>query len=400
MKLKENFADLGQSPFSNSFLKKKDLKKKEKKFPLHVYVCTNCLLVQLEEFQTPKNIFSEYAYFSSYSKTWLKHVEDYVGMMIKKYNYDKNSNIVEIASNDGYLLQYFLKKKISVLGIEPAKNIAKIARKKGIPTVTKFFGIETAKELATRNKKADLLIGNNVLAHVPDLNDFISGLRILLKSKGIITLEFPHILKLIQKNQFDTIYHEHFSYFSLLALKKIFSFHNLVIFDVDKLSTHGGSLRIYVKHKEDKTKKNSSKIHSLIKEEKQMGLDKISTYRNFQEKIIKLQNNIQKFFFDAKKKNNIVVGYGAPAKGNTLLNFCKIDTKFIKYTVDKNPYKQGLFLPGSHIPIKKPEKIHETKPDYVFILPWNLKDEIIKEIEYVRKWGCKFVIPIPKISIK
>jgi len=399
-KLKENFLDLGDSPLSNSFLKKKELKKKEKRFPLHAYVCKHCLLVQLEEFQTPTKIFSEYAYFSSFSKTWLKHAEEYVNKMIKKYRFDKNSRIIEIASNDGYLLQFFLKKNIPVLGIEPAKNVAKIARKKGIPTITKFFSQDTAKSLIDDGKKADLIIGNNVLAHVPNLNDFIKGLKILLKSNGIITLEFPHILKLIQKKQFDTIYHEHFSYFSFITIKKIFSYHNLTIFDVEKLSTHGGSLRIHVKHKEDKSKKNSTKVNSLIKEEKKVGLHKISTYKKFQEEIIKMKIDIQKIFTDIKMENKIIVGYGAPAKGNTLLNFCKIDKENIKFTVDKNPYKQGMFLPGTHIPIKKPVKIFQTKPDFVLILPWNLQEEIMKDLVSVRDWDCKFITLIPKINVK
>ncbi len=398
--LKENFVDLGESPLSNSFLKKDELKKYERKFPLHAYVCSNCLLVQLEEFQAPKKIFSEYAYFSSFSKTWLRHAEKYVEKMIKKYKFDKNSTIIEIASNDGYLLQFFLKKNIPVLGIEPAKNVAQSARKKGIPTITKFFGQDTAKSLVNDGKKADLIIGNNVLAHVPDLNDFIKGLKILLKPNGIITLEFPHILKLIQKKQFDTIYHEHFSYFSFITIKKIFSHHNLKVFDVEKISTHGGSLRIHVKHKEDKTKKISQKINLLIKEEKEAELHKISTYKKFQGEIMKMQGEIQKFFADAKIKNKKIVGYGAPAKGNTLLNFCKIGKENIRFTVDKNPYKQGMFLPGTHIPIKKPVKITRTKPDYVLILPWNLQDEIMKELAQVRDWNCKFITLIPKISIK
>ena len=398
--LKENFLDLGESPLSNSFLKKNELKKYERKFPLHAYVCRYCLLVQLEEFEAPKKIFSEYAYFSSFSKTWLMHAEKYVEKMIKKYRFDKNSTIIEIASNDGYLLQFFLKKNIPVLGIEPAKNVAQSARKKGIPTITKFFGQDTAKSLINNGKKADLIIGNNVLAHVPNLNDFVKGLKILLKPNGIITLEFPHILKLIQKKQFDTIYHEHFSYFSFLTIKKIFLYHNLTIFDVDKLSTHGGSLRIHVKHTEDKTKKNSSKINLLIKEERKAGLHKISTYKKFQDEVIKIQNKIQKFFINTKIKNKIIVGYGAPAKGNTLLNFCKIDTKNIKFTVDKNPYKQGMYLPGTYIPIKKPIKISQIKPDYVLILPWNLKKEIIKELAYVKNWNGKLITLIPKISIE
>jgi 2-polyprenyl-3-methyl-5-hydroxy-6-metoxy-1,4-benzoquinol methylase len=399
-KLKENFLDLGESPLSNSYLKKDELKKPEKKFPLHAYVCRYCLLVQLEEFEVPKKIFSEYAYFSSFSKTWLKHAEKYVEKMMKKYKFNQNSTIIEIASNDGYLLQFFLKKNIPVLGIEPAKNVAQNAKKKGIPTISKFFGQDTAKSLIKNGKKADLVIANNVLAHVPNLNDFVKGLKILLKPNGTITLEFPHILKLIEKKQFDTIYHEHFSYFSFLIIKKIFLYHNLTIFDVEKLSTHGGSLRIHVKHTEDKTRKITPKINLLIKEEKKANLHKISTYKKFQDDVIEIQQKIQKFFTNTKMKNKIIVGYGAPAKGNTLLNFCKIDIKNIKFTVDKNPYKQGMYLPGTQIPIKKPIKISQIKPDYVLILPWNLKKEIIKELSYVKKWNGKFITLIPKIIIK
>ena len=398
--LNENFLDLGDSPLSNSFLKKKELKNKEKKFPLHAYVCKHCLLVQLEEFQAPTKIFSEYAYFSSFSKTWLNHAEKYVEKMMKKYKFDQNSTIIEIASNDGYLLQFFLKKNIPVLGIEPAKNVAENAKKKGIPTISKFFGQDTAKSLIKNGKKADLVIANNVLAHVPNLNDFVKGLKILLKPNGTITLEFPHILKLIQKKQFDTIYHEHFSYFSFLTIKKIFLYHNLTIFDVEKLSTHGGSLRIHVKHTKNKTRKITPKINLLIKEEKKANLHKISTYKKFQGDVIEIQQKIQKFFTNTKMKNKIIVGYGAPAKGNTLLNFCKIDKKKIRFTVDKNPYKQGMFLPGTHIPIKKPVKIFQTKPDFVLILPWNLKEEIMKDLVHVRDWDCKFITLIPKINVK
>jgi 2-polyprenyl-3-methyl-5-hydroxy-6-metoxy-1,4-benzoquinol methylase len=320
--------------------------------------------------------------------------------MIERFHLNHSSQIIEIASNDGYLLQFFLKKNIPVLGIEPAKNVAQNAKKKGIPTISKFFGQDTAKSLIKNGKKADLVIANNVLAHVPNLNDFVKGLKILLKPNGTITLEFPHILKLIEKKQFDTIYHEHFSYFSFLIIKKIFLYHNLTIFDVEKLSTHGGSLRIHVKHTEDKTRKITPKINLLIKEEKKANLHKISTYKKFQDDVIEIQQKIQKFFTNTKMKNKIIVGYGAPAKGNTLLNFCKIDIKNIKFTVDKNPYKQGMYLPGTQIPIKKPIKISQIKPDYVLILPWNLKKEIIKELSYVKKWNGKFITLIPKIIIK
>ena len=397
-KLEKTFVNLGYAPLSNSYLKK-NMIKNERENPLHVLICTKCLLVQLEEFESPKNIFSDYAYFSSYSKTWLNHAEKYAKKMKKRLNLDSNNLVMEIASNDGYLLQYFKKYKIPVLGIEPAKNIAKIAKKKEIPTITKFFSTKLAKELKKSEKQPDLLLGNNVLAHVPKLNDFVEGLKILLKPQGVITLEFPHILKLIEKNQFDTIYHEHFSYFSLITLKKLFSMHKLVIFDVEELKTHGGSLRIFVKHKEDIFHKEKRSVKKIIEKEKKFGLTKISTYTNFYVNVNRSKEKLIQFLHKAKKDNKTVIGYGAPAKGNTLLNFCKINSELIKYTVDINPNKQGMFLPGSHILIKNPNEIFKTKPDYVLILPWNLKKEIITQMKDIRKWGGKFVIPIPEVKI-
>ena len=394
-----NFLNLGKTPLSNSFLKKSQLRKKEKIFPLHAFVCHNCLLVQLEEFENPKNIFSKYVYFSSYSKSWLEHSKNFVEKSIKKFNLTENDQIIEIASNDGYLLQFFKGKKIPVLGIEPAKNVSRIARKRGIPTITKFFGTKTAKQLVNKGIKADLIIANNVLAHVPNLNDFVMGIKILLKENGIVSLEFPHILKLIQKNQFDTIYHEHFSYFSLLTIKKIFSKHQLTIFDVNEISTHGGSLRIFVKHNTNKKTKVKISVKNLVEKEKKYNLNKIKTYREFQPKIEKIKKDIQKFFSDAQKDNKKIIGYGAPAKGNTLLNYCKINKNNMKFTVDISPHKKGMFLPGTHIIIKDPKEIKHVKPEYVLILPWNLKDEIIYEHNYIKKWGGKFVVPIPGVKI-
>ncbi len=394
-----NFVNLGKTPLSNSFLSKEHLRKKEKKYPLHVFVCNNCLLVQLDEFENPSKIFSEYAYFSSFSKSWLEHSKKFVKQMIKRYKIDEKNQVIEIASNDGYLLQFFKEEKIPVLGIEPAKNVAKIARKKGIPTVTKFFGIKTANELLKKGMEADLIIGNNVLAHVPNLNDFVSGLKILLKKDGVISLEFPHILKLIQKNQFDTIYHEHFSYFSFYTVKKIFLKHQLTIFDVNEISTHGGSLRIFIKHNKNKKIKIKNSVKNLIKKEKRCQINKIKTYKKFQPKIENIKKNIQQFFLTTKRERKIIVGYGAPAKGNTLLNYCEISKKDLEYTVDISPYKQGLYLPGTHIEIKNPKEIRKTKPDYVFILPWNLKDEILDQHKYIKKWGGKFITPIPKVKI-
>ena len=397
--LTQVFVDLGMSPLANSFLNSDILNQSEPFYPLRTLVCSGCFLVQLEEFESPENIFTSYAYFSSYSESWLKHAEDYVNMMISRFEFDNNSQIIEIASNDGYLLQYFKKKRIPILGIEPASNVAKVAEERGIPTITKFFGVETAKELVLAGKQADLLLGNNVLAHVPNLNDFVAGMKILLKADGIITMEFPHLLQLIQQNQFDTIYHEHFSYFSLLTVQKIFSFHGLSIFDVDELSTHGGSLRIYARHTENNTLQINQKVNMFVQKEERFGLTKISTYKDFQERVNVVRENIINFFITAKNDGKKIICYGAPAKGNTLLNYCAIDSDFIDYTVDRSPHKQGLYLPGTHIPIKSPEKIREDKPNYLLILPWNLKDEIMTQMDYIRNWGGKFVVLIPEVKI-
>ncbi len=393
------FVDLDTSPLSNAFIKKERIAEPERKYPLCAYVCDNCFLVQLDEFEKPENIFEDYAYFSSYSSTWLEHAKNYVDMIIEKFSFDKKNLIIEIASNDGYLLQFFKEKNIPCLGIEPAVNVAKVAKEKGIPTITKFFTVNTANELKRNNKNADLIIGNNVLAHVPNLNDFVQGLKILLKTTGIITLEFPHILQLIQKNQFDTIYHEHFSYFSLLTVEKIFSFYGLTIFDVDEIPTHGGSLRIYIKHLENKDISIHERISVLLKKEKDEGLENLSTYTNFIKSVNEIKKQLQEFVNDVKNSGEKIVCYGAAAKGNTLLNYCKIGTNFIDYVVDQNPHKQGLFLPGTHIPIKNPDEIKKTKPDYLIIMPWNLKNEIMEEMKIIRTWGGKFVIPIPEVKI-
>jgi len=397
--LTHQFVSLGSSPLSNSYLTREQLHKMEPFYPLEVYVCDDCFLVQLEEFESPENIFSDYAYFSSYSDTWLKHAKDYVNKMINLFGIDNKSYVVEIASNDGYLLQYFVGKGVPVLGIEPAANVAEVAEQKGIPTEVVFFGTETAKRLASEGKYADLLLGNNVLAHVPNLSDFVAGLKILLKPQGVITMEFAYLIRLMEETQFDTIYHEHFSYFSFLTAEKVFAAHGLTIFDVEELSTHGGSLRIYARHSESVNKGISESVNQLIRKEQKDGLDKIETYQTFGEKVKKIKRNILNFLIQAKEEGKTIVGYGAPAKGNTLLNYCGIKTDFIDYTVDRNPYKQGRYLPGSHIPIEAPEKIRETKPDYVFILPWNIKDEIMEQMSFIREWGGKFVIPIPKLTV-
>ena len=396
-KITKSFIDLGEMPLANSFLSK-SMFSREQNFPLHALVCQKCYLVQLEEFEIPEKIFSKYAYFSSYSNTMLQHSEKYVKEIRKKLGLSKNSFVIEIASNDGYLLQFFKKYKIPVLGIEPARNVSKHALKKGIPTITKFFGSKLAKKLA-KEQLPDLLIANNVLAHVPKLNDFVEGLKILLSPSGIITLEFPHLMQLIMKNQFDTIYHEHFSYFSLTTINKLFTKHNLKIVDVQQINIHGGSLRIFVTHKENYKFKEKKSVTRLMEKEDKFGITKISTYNNFSKNILRIRKNLLKFLRDAKNKNEIVVAYGAPAKGNTLLNFAKIDSSLIEYTVDLNIHKQRLFLPGSHIPIYSPKKIFETKPNYVLILPWNLKDEIMMNMKGISKWQGKFVIPIPNMRI-
>jgi 2-polyprenyl-3-methyl-5-hydroxy-6-metoxy-1,4-benzoquinol methylase len=368
-------------------------------YPLHVYVCENCYLVQLQEFEAPNNIFSQYAYFSSYSETWLEHARIYTQLMIERFGLDSDSEVIELGSNDGYLLQYFREMNIPVLGIEPAKNVAKVAEAAGIPTIVTFFGSEVATRLRSEGRQADLLVGNNVLAHVPKLNDFVEGMRILLKPQGLITMEFPHLMRLIAEKQFDTIYHEHFSYFSFINVKKVFAEWGLIIFDVEELPTHGGSLRIYARHAEDHTKPVSQRVLDLLEREVDTGFTKLSYYLSFGDRVKKTKRNILDFMIRAKEKNETIVGYGAPAKGNTLLNYCGISTDFIEYTVDLNPYKQGRFLPGSHIPIYSPEKVVETKPDYLLILPWNLKDEIIQQMYFVRDWGCKFLLLIPQVEV-
>jgi SAM-dependent methyltransferase len=398
--LEHTFADLGMSPVSNAFLKREQLNLKEPFYPLHAYVCSACLLVQLEQFESPDAIFNdEYAYFSSFSDSWLKHAKEYADEMVRRFGFDRSSFVVEIASNDGYLLQYFVGKEIPVLGVEPSANVAEAARKKGVDTLVKFFGVDTAKELAAKGRKADLLLGNNVLAHVPDLNDFVAGMKILLKPGGVITMEFPHLLRLMRENQFDTIYHEHFSYFSFLTVEKVFARHGLTLFDVQPLATHGGSLRIFAKHAEDRSKDVTNAVNALLVEERGANLDKLAAYDEFAEKVRITKRKLLHFLIQAKEGGKSVAAYGAPAKGNTLLNYCGVRTDFIDYAVDRSPHKQGMFLPGTHIPIFKPEHIFKTKPDYLLILPWNLKEEIVQQMRGIRAWGGKFVVPIPEVAV-
>jgi SAM-dependent methyltransferase len=355
--------------------------------------------VQLLEYVSPEHIFSDYAYFSSYSDSWLQHAKKYVEMVIERFDLQSKSQVVEIASNDGYLLQYFVERGIPVLGIEPAVNVAEAARKKGVPSVAKFFGEKTARELVCENRQADLLLGNNVLAHVPNINDFVKGMKILLKPQGIITMEFPHLMRLMEENQFDTIYHEHFSYLSFLTVNKIFTAHGLTLFDVEEIPTHGGSLRIYAKHQEDSTRSIGPRVKKLLAKEEAAGFFCIDHYCSFTEQVQETKRKLLDFLIAAKRRGKSVAGYGAPGKGNTLLNYCGVRTDFLDYVVDRNPYKQGKFLPGTHIPIYPPEKIRETRPDYILILPWNLKNEVMEQIAYVREWGGRFVVPIPKVEI-
>jgi len=397
--LKYSFVDLGISPLSNSYLRYEELQEMEPFYPLHVYVCEVCYLVQLPGSQTPEEIFGDYAYFSSYSDSWLKHAKAYTELMMGRFEYGPNSRVIEIASNDGYLLQYFREKSVPVLGIEPAKNVAKAANEAGIPTLVKFFGTRSAVELAAEGKHADLLIGNNVLAHVPDLSDFVEGMKIILKKNGVATMEFPHLLRLIEENQFDTIYHEHFSYFSFSTVEKVFSKHGLTLFDVEELPTHGGSLRIYARHQEDNSKPVGKRVGELKAREQAAGWAKMEYYLSFGERVKETKRKILEFFIKAKRERKAIVGYGAPAKGNTLLNYCGIRTDFIEYTVDRSPHKQGHYLPGTHIPICHPDKIKETKPHYVVILPWNLKEEIMEQMAHIRSWGGKFIVLIPEPEI-
>jgi 2-polyprenyl-3-methyl-5-hydroxy-6-metoxy-1,4-benzoquinol methylase len=397
--LEHSFCDLGMTPLSNSYLPKDQLEKGEIFYPLHAYVCSKCFLVQVKEYELPQNIFNDYAYFSSFSDSWLKHCKSYVEQIIDRLKLDASKQVIEIASNDGYLLQYFKERDIPVIGIEPAANVAKAAVAKSIPTLVEFFGSRIAEELKEKNVQADLLIGNNVLAHVPDLNDFVQGLKILLKPHGVITMEFPHLLRLVERNQFDTIYHEHFSYFSLLVVDQIFHAQGLKIFDVEELKTHGGSLRIYAGHIEDKEKTISEKVVSIKEQERQLQFDDLRGYKQFSIGVQQLKSDLLSFFLDCKKRGKKIVGYGAPAKGNTLLNFCGIRSEFLDYTVDRSPHKQGRFLPGTHIPIYPVEMISQRKPDYLFILPWNLKEEIIQQMACIREWGGKFVVPIPQLEI-
>ena len=398
--LQQSVVDLGMSPLCQKHVKPEQANDMEKFYPLHAYVCHHCWLVQLDEFASPEEIFAdEYAYFSSYSDSWLKHAKAYTDMMVERFGFNEDSLVVEIASNDGYLLQWFNEKKIPVLGVEPAENVADAARAKGLRTEVVFFGLESAKYLADKFGKANLLLGNNVLAHVPDINDFVSGMKLMLAESGVITMEFPHLQRLMEQNQFDTIYHEHFSYFSFVAVNRIFAYHGITLFDVEELPSHGGSLRIYGRHSGDEFIPISKNVKELLKREKQLGFETKEYYAAFEERVKETKRKLLEFLIEAKRAGKTIVGYGAPGKGNTLLNYCGIRTDFLDYTVDRSPHKQGNFLPGTHIPIYHPDKIKETKPDYVLILPWNLKKEITQQMAYIADWGGQFVVPIPEVEV-
>jgi SAM-dependent methyltransferase len=387
------------SPLCESYVSAEGLNQMEPFYPLHVYVCHGCFLVQLEEFVSSEEIFTEYAYFSSYSDSWLEHARKYTEQIVERLALNAESRVLELASNDGYLLRNFVEMGIPALGVEPAANVAKAAVDIGVPTVVEFFGRATSQELLDEHGGFDLVIGNNVLAQVPDLNDFVAGMKIVLAPDGVVTMEFPHLMRLMEENQFDTIYHEHFSYFSLLSTEKIFSAHGLPLFDVERLPTHGGSLRIYARHDGDETKPITARLIDLRREEAQAGFAHLDHYLSFGEQVRETKRKLLEFLIQAKREGKAIAGYGAPGKGNTLLNYCGIRTDFIDYTVDRNPYKQGKFLPGTHIPIFAPEKIIETKPDYVLILPWNFKDEIMDQMAGIREWGGRFVVPIPEVTI-
>jgi SAM-dependent methyltransferase len=397
--LRQTFADLGMSPLCETYPSAEDLNHGEIYYPLHAYVCSSCFLVQLEEFESGESIFSDYAYFSSYSDSWLKHCEKYCNKMAERFGLNENSLVVEVASNDGYLLQYFLSRGVPVLGIEPAANVAKIAVEKGIPTLVRFFGTQLARELALKGQTADLVAGNNVLAQVPDLNDFVGGLRILLKPEGVLTLEFPHLLRLMESNEFDTIYHEHYSYFSMLTTISILERHGLRVFDVEELASHGGSLRVYACRGESQSHEVEASVAQVIADERKAGLDSVPGYQHFGQQVKETKFALVDFLLRAAREGKSVAGYGAPGKSATLLQYCGIGKDMIQYTVDRNPYKQGRFLPGSHIPIYHPDRIRETQPDYVVILPWNLKNEIMRQLEFVREWGGRFVVPIPEVTV-
>jgi len=397
--LRHSFVDLGMSPPCQNHITAEQLNSMEAFYPLHALVCEHCFLVQLEQYVAPSDIFSEYAYFSSYADSWVAHAKRYCEMARTRFSLGKQSKVVEIASNDGYLLQHFVAMGVPVLGIEPAANVAKVAVAKGVASVVKFFGRKTAAEVAAEHGKADLLLGNNVLAHVPDLNDFVAGMKILLAPGGVITMEFPHLYQLMKLNQFDTIYHEHFSYFSFYTVEQVFKAHGITLFDVEEIPTHGGSLRIYGRHAEDGAKPVAARVEELRSRELAEGFNTLEKYQAFGAQVRATKRRLLTFLIEAKTAGKKIVGYGAPGKGNTLLNYCGIRTDFLDFTVDRNPYKAGKYTPGTHIPILEPEALLAARPDYVLILPWNLEAEIVSQMAAIRAWGGRFVVPIPTVRV-
>jgi hypothetical protein len=398
--LHDVFVDLGMSPLCQTHIAPEQLNAMEPFYPLRAYVCAQCLLVQLEEFVAPADIFIEYAYFSSYSDSWVEHARRYCELVSERFRIGRSSLVVEIASNDGYLLQHFVAKGVPVLGVEPARNVAEAAIAKGVRSITPFFGRASAAQIRQEYGAPDLLLGNNVLAHVPDINDFVAGMQLLLKDDGVITMEFPHLMQLMELNQFDTIYHEHFSYLSFSTVGKIFAAHRLTLFDVEQLPTHGGSLRIYARHEADSSKPVGPRVQQLLELEAHKGYDRLDHYRSFEAQVRATKRALLEFLIEAKNRGQRIVGYGAPGKGNTLLNYCGIRTDFLDFTVDRNPYKQGKYTPGTHIPILEPGRLIAARPDYVLLLPWNLRDEIVEWMgAEVRSWGGKFVVPIPSVQV-
>jgi SAM-dependent methyltransferase len=400
-RLSKVFVDLGMSPLSNAYLTEAQLHAAEPFYPLRVYVCERCLLVQLPEVQKASAIFGEeYLYFSSYSDSWLRHCEAYAGMASERFELSGRSLVVELASNDGYLLQYFKRRGIPILGVEPSRSVAKVAvEERGVPTVVRFFGKQAAADLRAEGKAANLIVANNVLAHVPDLHDFVGGIRALLARGGVLTVEFPHLLRLVAGNQFDTIYHEHFSYFSFLTARRALESHGLLVFDVDELPTHGGSLRVYARVAEDPGEVVSDRVAALARREAEAGYAELAGYRDFRTKVEATKRDALAFFIRARQEGKTIAGYGAPAKGNTLLNYCGIRQDFLDFTVDRSPHKQGRFLPGTHVPILAPEALAQARPDYIVILPWNLRQEIVEQLAYARGWGARFVLLIPGVEI-
>jgi len=387
------------SPLSNAYVSEADLRRAEKFYPLHAFVCDGCLLVQLEEHESPEHIFSEYAYFSSFSDTWLAHCRDYASSIASRLSLRRENFVVELGSNDGCLLKSFADRGLEVLGVDPAANVAEVAMQAGVPTLVRFFGVSVAREILAAGRPADLIVANNVLAHAPRLNDFVGGMKRLLGQTGVVTLEFPHLLRLMEENQFDTVYHEHFFYFSLLAVQRVFDAHGLTLFDVEEIPTHGGSLRTYLRHREDESRPVRGTVAELLERERLAGLERIDTYVSFGAGVERIKRDLLKLLIEAKDSGQSVVAYGAAAKGNTLLNYCGVRTDFIDFVADRNPYKQDRYLPGTRIPICHPDRIRDARPDLVLILPWNLAEEIVGQLSYIQDWGGRFVLPIPDVRV-